>query len=52
MDKKLKAYFKKIGRKGGKTTALRGEDYYSQIGRKGLKKRWDAYKLNKKNNDN
>lgn len=35
----LKAWYSKIGKKGGKTTAKKGSGYYREIGAKGLEKR-------------
>ena len=35
----LKAWYAKIGKRGGKKTAERGPEYYRAIGAKGLKNR-------------
>ncbi len=39
MNKKIKKYLSKLGKKGGKKTALRGKRYYSKIGKEGAKKK-------------
>ena len=44
----LRKHYEKIGRLGGKKTALRGRDYYVAIGKKGNEKK----KLIKQNYDN
>jgi len=36
----IKDIAKQLGRLGGEKTKLRGKEYYSQIGKKGAKKRW------------
>jgi len=41
----LKAYLKKIGKKGGRATARRGTDFYSKIGKQGAKKRWKTRQI-------
>ena len=40
MNTEVKAYLSSTGRKGGLKTAARGKKYYSEIGKKGAKKRW------------
>jgi hypothetical protein len=40
MNTEVKKYFRKIGKKGGKKTAARGKEFYSAIGKLGMKKRW------------
>lgn len=49
--KTVREYMAKLGRKGGKRVLeTRGREFFSEIGKRGLKKRWDAYK--KKTVDN
>lgn len=40
MNKQIKQFFKENGKKGGLKTAERGKEFYSKIGKKGMKKRW------------
>lgn len=39
LSKEIKAYLRKIGKKGGEVTKKRGKKYYSVIGKKGNKSR-------------
>lgn len=41
MTNELREHLREIGRKGGKKTAKRGKAFYSRIGKKGMKKRWN-----------
>lgn len=40
------------GKKGGATMKKRGRAYFEEIGRKGAKKRWDAYREARDNKNN
>jgi hypothetical protein len=40
MNTALKNYLRSNGRKGGQKTAERGPEFYSRIGKLGMKKRW------------
>jgi len=40
MNKALTKFFRTNGKKGGQKTAERGPEFYSRIGKLGMKKRW------------
>lgn len=40
MNTEIKEFLRQNGRKGGLKTAKRGREFYSRIGKKGMKKRW------------
>ena len=41
MQKELRKYFSKLGKKGGKKTfEYRGKDYFRELGKKAAKARW------------
>jgi len=44
MKKLSKEYMRKLGSKGGKSTAKRGSAYFKKIGKLGAKKRWGVDK--------
>jgi general stress protein YciG len=40
MNTEVKEFLRLNGKKGGLKTAKRGKEFYSKIGKKGMKKRW------------
>jgi len=40
MQSEVQKFLSAAGKKGGKKTALRGSEFYSRIGKKGMQKRW------------
>lgn len=52
IKQEIKKFLAKAGKKGGKTTALRGSAHYSKIGKQGALKRWGKkLKVKSKKND-